>query len=277
MSGNKLQSPAGKPLPALVTGASGGIGADLARVFARNGHALALVARSGDKLAVLKAELTATHGVAVEIITNDLEQHDAAAALQQELASRGFVPGILVNNAGFGLNGAFGELDRGQQLALIDLNIRALTQLTHIFLSGIIEARGAILNVASVASFFPGPGMAAYYASKAYVLSFGEALSYELKDKGERVSTLCPGPTKTGFMQRAGIPPAGEAFYTMQSMPVAECGYAGLMRGQRVIVPGWLNRTLRALSSITPHRISMRGIARMQFKRRRLRHNADQG
>jgi len=256
-------------LPALITGASGGIGADLARVFARHGHPVALAARSGERLQALANELQEQTGIRATIAACDLEQPQAAPALMSDLAAAGFSPGILVNNAGFGLNGPFADLELEKQLALIDLNIRALTQLTSLCLPHIAAARGRILNVASVASFFPGPGMAAYYASKAYVLSLGEALSWELRASGVTVSTLCPGPTNTGFMDRAGIPPSGKAFYSMPSMPVAEAGYRGLMAGKRVIGPGALNKVLAGLSGIVPHRISMRGIARMQYRRRR--------
>ena len=264
-------------LPALITGASGGIGADLARVFARNGHDVALAARSRDKLEALATEIEAAYPVKASIFVVDLEQHGAVQRLHQELAQANFSTGILVNNAGFGLNGTFSALDIDQQLALIDLNIRALTQMSHAFLPGIIAAKGAILNVASVASFFPGPGMAAYYASKAYVLSLSEALAFELRNDGVRVSALCPGPTKTGFTKRAGIPARGEAMYAMASMPVAELGYKGLMAGQRVIVPGFANRILRLLSSFVPHRLTMRGVARIQMNRQKLRKHPDGG
>ena len=258
-------------LPTLITGASGGIGADLARVFARHGHPVALVARNGERLQALATELLETTGMDATVAVCDLEQPHAAPALMAELQAAHFSPAILVNNAGFGLNGPFAELELEQQLALIDLNIRALTQLTSLCMPQIVAARGRILNVASVASFFPGPGMAAYYASKAYVLSLGEALSWELAASGVTVSTLCPGPTNTGFMDRAGIPASGKAFYSMPSMPVAEAGYRGLMAGKRIIVPGMLNKLLAGLSGIVPHRISMHGIARMQYRRRRKR------
>jgi len=260
-----------RQLPALITGASSGIGADLARVFARNGHPLALTARDGGRLDQLAGEIREEHGMDVITAVSDLARPGGPELLKRQLEDAHFTTGILVNNAGFGLNGSFGELDRGQVLELLDLNVRALTELSHLFLPDIVGTRGAILNVASVASFFPGPGMAAYYASKAYVLSLSEALAVELKDAGMRVSALCPGPTRSGFARRAGIPSRGEASYTMDSLPVAELGYAGLMWGTRVIVPGWSNRTVRMASWILPHVLSMRGIARIQLRRQLLR------
>jgi len=265
------QSGCGKAL-ALITGASTGIGADLARVFARHGHPLALTARSGARLDALADELATSPGGRPLTFALDLAEPGAVDDLAARLAGAGITPAILVNNAGFGLIGRFAELDRATQINLLDLNIRALTGLTHTFLPGIIAARGAILNVASVAGFYPGPGMAVYYASKAYVLSFSEAMSLELAADGVRVTALCPGPTETEFFMRAGAPSGrleGMRFVgRMASMPVAEAGYAGLMAGRRVVAPGWSNRFLTMASRLAPKRLSMRVIARMQMLRR---------
>jgi len=257
---------------ALITGASTGIGADLARVFARHGHPLALTARSGARLEALADELAASPGGRPRTFALDLAEPGAVDDLATRLREAGAAPAILVNNAGFGLIGRFSDLERSAQLNLIDLNIRTLTGLTHTFLPDIIAARGAIMNVASVAAFFPGPGMAVYYASKAYVLSFSEALSLELAADGVSVSALCPGPTETEFFTRAGAlsgRPEGMGFIgRMASMPVAEAGYAGLMAGRRVVAPGWSNRFLTMASRLAPKQLSMRVIARIQLLRR---------
>ena len=193
-----------KPV-ALITGASAGIGAELARVFARNGHELVLVARREDRLIALADEIAAAGRPRPAVLAIDLEQRDAVARIAAELASRGLEPAIVVNNAGFGLAGTAADLDRDEQLGMIDLNIRALTELSLAFVDSLARHRGGILNVASVAAFLPGPGMAVYYASKAYVLSFSEALHRELKPRGIRVTALCPGPVPTEFQARSGM------------------------------------------------------------------------
>ena len=189
----------------LITGASAGIGAELARVFARHGHELVLVARREDRLNALADEIAAAGRPRPVVLAIDLEQRDAVARIAAELASRGLEPAIVVNNAGFGLAGAAAALDRNEQLGMIDLNIRTLTELSLAFVDSLARHRGGILNVASVAAFLPGPGMAVYYASKAYVLSFSEALHRELKPRGIRVTALCPGPVPTEFQARSGM------------------------------------------------------------------------
>ncbi len=255
-------------LGVLVTGASGGIGADLARVFARNGHPMALVARSNDKLAELAEELRREHGVPVVVVTADLSRAGASKTLADDLAQQNFQTGILVNNAGYGLMSDFKDQDQADQLGIIDVNCRALTEMTGTFLPQIVAARGRILNVASVASFYPGPGAAIYYASKAYVLSFGRALDHELKDKGVTVTSLCPGPTRSNFFQRAGF--SGEGFRAMammDSMPVAEAGYRATMAGKKQIVPGFQNWLMASLSGLTPHFIGLRVVEFVQKRR----------
>jgi len=190
---------------ALITGASAGIGAELARVFAEHGHELVLVARREDRLAALADEIAAGGRQRPTFLRVDLERRDAVSGLAAELTSRGLEPQIVINNAAFGLVGRADKLSRDEQLAMIDLNVRALTELSLAFVESLARHRGGILNVASVAAFMPGPGMAVYYASKAFVLSFSEALHQELSERGVRVTTLCPGPVPTEFQARAGL------------------------------------------------------------------------
>ena len=183
----------------VITGASAGIGAALARVFARNGHALALVARREDRLRALADEIAAAGGVRPLVIVADLQRGDAASLIGKALTAQGAEPQFMVNNAGFGLVGNSASLDRDEQLAMIDLNVRMLAGLSLAFVDSLARHRGGILNVGSVAGFLPGPGMTVYYATKAFVLSFSEALHSELKSRGIRVTVLCPGPVPTEF------------------------------------------------------------------------------
>jgi hypothetical protein len=241
-----------KPV-ALITGASAGIGAELARVFANHGHELVLVARRQDRLVALADEIAAAGRPRPAVLAIDLEQRDAVARIAAELASRGLEPAIVVNNAGFGLAGAAAALDLNEQLGMIDLNIRALTALSLAFVDSLARHRGGILNVASVAAFLPGPGMAVYYASKAYVLSFSEALHHELAPQGVRVTALCPGPVPTEFQARAG----GKAqkyprTLVRSAQRVAADGYQGLKEGRRLVVPGFPNRLIAALAPMLP-------------------------
>lgn len=252
----------------LITGASVGIGADLARVFAQHGHDLALVARNGARMQALADEIAAKGAPRPLIIEADLSAPGAADALAAETDRLGARVTSLVNNAGYGLIGEAAQLDRADQIRMIDLNVRALTDLTLAFLPGIRAARGGVMNVASTAAFYAGPGMAVYYATKAFVLSFSQALAYELKEDGVRVTALCPGPTKTEFFERAG---AGDSLFgpipMASSMSVAQAGYAGFMRGKMVVVPGVFNKLLTLTSGLQPRALSMRTIARMQMGR----------
>jgi short-subunit dehydrogenase len=254
----------------LITGASGGIGADLARVFARHGRDLALVARSRAKLEALADEIAASGRPRPLVLVFDLIEQGAVNELAAALDAAGAKPDILVNNAGFGLAGPVAGLDPAEQLAIVDLNVRTLVEMTLRFLPSIRSARGRILNVASIAAYFPGgPGMAAYYASKSFVLSFSLALSQELHSQGVTVSALCPGYTKTDFQVRAGIGanmdlgrlPASTA------MEVAEAGYAGLIAGRREIVPGSLNKLGIGLLPFLPKSITLAVISRLQQNR----------
>jgi hypothetical protein len=238
---------------ALITGASSGIGADLAGVFAENNHELVLVARRQDRLDALAGEIAGSGKPRPTVLALDLERRDAAASLAAELSARGLEPAYVVNNAGFGLSGRAADLPRDEQLAMIDLNIRALTELSLCFVDSLARHRGGILNVASIAAFLPGPGMAVYYASKAYVLSFSEALHRELAGRGIRVTALCPGPVQTEFQARSGmILPSASKLIEVPALQVARIGYGALMRGERVAIAGTGNKLAVALMRFMP-------------------------
>lgn len=240
----------------LITGASSGIGAELARVFAAHGHELVITARREAALSALADEIAASGRPRPTIIVADLAARDAVAKIAAELASRDLEPQHVVNNAGFGLAGAAASLDRADQLAMVDINVRALTELSLAFVDSLARHGGGILNVASIAGFFPGPGMAVYYASKAYVISFSEALSAELAPRGVRVTALCPGPVATGFQARAGLRAGGVGERSPLALParrVAEIGYASFMRGERVAIAGAGNRIAMFFARLIPH------------------------
>jgi uncharacterized protein len=228
---------------ALITGASGGIGLELATVFAREKYDLILVARSGGRLNEIAEQLKRQHDSNSTVIVADLGQTDAPAKLYAEVQARGLVVDVLVNNAGFGLYGEFDQLDLTQQLNMIQLNVTTLTHLTHLFLQGMkARKRGAVLNVASTAAFLPGPLMAVYYASKAFVLSLSEALAEELAGTGVTVTVLCPGPTQSSFQERAAMQDSKLVQSNLMSaQEVSEAAYQALQKGQRVVVPGLMN------------------------------------
>jgi short-subunit dehydrogenase len=239
----------------LITGASAGIGAELARVFAEHGHELALVARRENRLVELADEIAAAGRPRPNVLSVDLERPGAASLLAAELNARDLEPANVVNNAGFGLVGQAARLDRNAQLAMIDLNVRALTELSLAFIDSLARHRGGILNVASLAAFLPGPGMAVYYASKAYVLSFSEALHHELAGLGVRVTALCPGPVATEFQARAGLQTDNLRILTLPARQVARIGYRSFMRGERVVVAGTGNRIVASLLRLVPHAV----------------------
>jgi uncharacterized protein len=254
----------------IITGASGGIGADLARVFARHGHDLVLIARNRAALEALAGEIAVPGRPLPLVLALDLLEPDAIRQIAAALKAAGVSPDILVNNAGFGLLGPAAGLDTAEQLALIDLNIRAAVEMTLRFLPAIRATRGKILNVASVASYFPGgPGMAAYYASKSFLLSFSLALSQELHSQGVTVSALCPGYTKTGFQTRAGFGAdlGLTRFPGTTAISVAEAGYAGLFAGRREIVPGLFNKLSVLLLPFLPKSVVLGVISRLQQNR----------
>src|SRR5947209_11154699 len=238
---------------ALITGASSGIGAALAHVFARNGHEVVLAARRERQLAAIAQRIHAAGHRTPHIVPVDLTRADSAQHIAQALAARRLEPAFLVNNAGYGLLGPAAKLDRDEQLAMIDLNCRSLTDLSLRWIDSLARHRGGILNVASISGFIPGPGMSVYNASKAYVISFSVGLRRELKPKGIRVTALCPGPVPTEFQARAGIVdvhyPRG---FDRSAEDVAQQGYRGLMRGRAVVVPGMHNKVVPWLPRFLP-------------------------
>jgi len=240
----------------LITGASSGIGAALARVFAGRGHEPVLVGRREAQLNALADELAGKGQNRPLVIPMDLTRVDAPVRIGHELGARGLEPEIVVNNAGYGLVGRAVELDRADQLAMIDLNVRALSDLSLRFIENLARHRGGILNIASVSAFLPGPGMAIYHATKAYVVSFSEALHTELAPMGIRVTAVCPGPVLTEFQARAGMDETQLPRFLLQSAEsVAQQAYDGLMRGKRVVVPGWGNQLVRFMVQAAPRRV----------------------
>jgi short-subunit dehydrogenase len=257
-------APTRRPV-ALITGASAGIGAEFARVFAANGHVAVLVARREQKLIELADRIAAAGHPRPHVLAIDLVGEGATKRIAAELDKLGLEPQYVVNNAGFGLLGAAADLDHADQIAMIDLNVRVLAELSLAFIDSLSRHCGGILNVGSVASFLPGPGMCVYYASKAFVLSFSEALHQELSERGIRVTTLCPGPVPTEFQARAGIKSvAGAGVLNIPAEDVAVAGYAALMQGRRVLVPGLANKLVTLLPRILPRGFFLRAVARSQ-------------
>ncbi len=253
----------------LITGASAGIGTELARVFASNGHRVALVARRADRLVALAGEIRASGGAAPIVIPCDLEQPDAGDKIAAALAAEGVEVEFVVNNAGFGLFGHAVELDRVEQLGIIAVNIRAMTDLSLRFSEQLIRHRGGILNVGSIAGFLPGPGMAVYYASKAYVLSFSEALRGELGPCGVRVTALCPGPVPSEFQARAGYKPCFDsAILNISPSDVAQAGYRGLMANKRAVLPGLGIKIVPLLLRLFPRGFILWAVGLFQLRRR---------
>ena len=250
----------GKRPLALVTGASGGIGAELARELARHGHDLVLAARSVAPMEALAAELREA-GAGATVIAADLAQPGAAAAVAADISRRGLAIDILVNNAGLGAAGRFDRNDPARIGEVLQVNIVALTELTRLLLPAMVErGHGRVMLVASVAGFQPGPRMAAYFASKAYVLSLGEALGYELRGTGVSVTVLCPGATATKFFTVAGAANslmARRLRRMMRAEDVARLGYRGLAAGRRVVITGAMNRVLALAGRYMPHRITL--------------------
>jgi hypothetical protein len=244
---------------ALVTGASSGIGTELTRQLAAAGHDLILVARRADRLHALAAEARAS-GATVTVIAMDLLQPDAVGQLAQQIDAAGLRVDVLVNNAGFGIAGAFVDGDAASLDDMVTLNVSRLTALTRQFAAGMVQrGRGRILNVASIAGFQPaGPGMAVYYATKSYVLSFTRALAHELNGSGVTATALCPGPTRTEFDAVAG---AGQArifrwLPVMDARTVASAGLRGMLAGRDTVVPGLFNRLLSFGGAMPPASMS---------------------
>lgn len=246
-------------MTALITGASVGIGRELARVFAENGHDLVLVARNNEQLQQVAAECQSLGTIKARVVPKDLSLPNAAREIFDELKRDHVVVNTLVNNAGIGNYGLFAEVDLDADLRLLQVNVVALTALSKLFLREMLARRsGRIMNVASMAAFQAGPLMSTYYASKAYVLHFSEAIANECAGRGVVVSALCPGPVQTEFQARAGI--SGSRLFkgkaTMDARTVALAGYHGLMRGKRIVVPGVSNKLLLQVSRLAPRRFA---------------------
>jgi hypothetical protein len=243
---------------ALITGASGGIGYELAKLFANDRHDLVLVARSGSQLEQVADELQRQFGISAKGVALDLAASRAPQALFDQLQREGIAVDILVNNAGYGKLGEFAEIPLEESLGQIQLNVTALTHLTRLFLGPMLVRRsGKILNVASTAGFQPGPLMAVYYATKAYVISFSEGLANELAGKGVTVTCLCPGATETGFASRAGNDRSRlfKQFGPMDAKTVALKGYRGLMAGKTLVIPGLKNWLLMESLRVSPRKL----------------------
>jgi short-subunit dehydrogenase len=249
----------------LVTGASGGIGLELARVFAGHGYNLVLTARRAAKLNEAAKELREL-GITVDVVPADLARAEAPGEIFRALQERGIKINVLVNNAGFATYGLFAETELQDELDLITVNISALTQLTKLFLPSLIEQRdGYVMNVASTAAFQPGPFMAVYYASKAYVLSFSEALANELEGTGVGVTALCPGLTESGFQERAKMHSSRLAKGPlMDARTVAEAGYAAMVKGETIVIPGRPARMFARLVRFLPRATAANLVRRAQ-------------
>ncbi len=243
---------------ALITGASGGIGLELAKLFAADGHNVVLVARSNEKLNELAGELSANFNIKTPVIIKDLANPSAPKEIFGEVSNQGIQIDFLINNAGFGGTGSFSDTDLNYELDMMQVNMNALVILTKLFLPQMIQKKsGRILNVASTAAFAPGPFMAIYYATKAFVLSFSEALASELKGKGLSVTALCPGPTKTGFQKQASVENTRLLKYQSvhDAKYVALKGYKALMKGKTVVVPGLQNKFLIQSIRFSPRKV----------------------
>jgi hypothetical protein len=257
----------GEGQTALVTGASAGIGVDLAECFARDGYDLILTARSEGALQDVANRLASAHGVKAHVIAQDLGAHGGGSAVAAEIARRGLNVDVLVNNAGYGHAGALTSSDLQTQLGMIDLNVRALVELTYLYWDRMLaNKRGGVLNVASTAAFQPGPLMANYYASKAYVLSFSEAMWEEARGTGVHVTCLCPGPTVSKFRERAGTGRTrlARASKVMASAPVARAGYEAWRRNKRVIVTGGRNAFQAGMVKYIPRDTLLRMVRNIQ-------------
>jgi len=243
---------------ALITGGSAGIGFELAKCFAAHGHDLILVARGTDALEAAAGKIEGKYGVKAQTLTFDLADRESPQKLFDAVGAEGAHVDFLVNNAGFGLRGEFTDTDLNRELDMIQVNVAAVVELTKLFLPAMVKRKeGRVMNVASTAAFYPGPLSAIYYATKAFVLSFSEAIAEELRNTGVTVTALCPGPTETGFADRAGssdsrlFTPAAVA----TAADVARFGYAAMLRGTRVAVPGIGNKVLMHADRLAPRRL----------------------
>lgn len=259
----------------LITGASSGIGYEFAKIFAKNGFDVVLVARSELKLANTALEFQQQYGIRAIPIAKDLAQLNAAVELYDLLSAQDIQIDILVNNAGFGAFGPFIQTSWEEEQKMIQVNMTLLTEMCKLFALDMVKRRyGRILNVASTAAFQPGPLMAVYYATKAYVLSFSEALSNEMQGTGVTVSCLCPGPTNTEFHRRADITASKmiKSNMSMDAVPVARIGYKGLMRGKRLIIPGMKNKVFVQAVRFLPRKMITAIIRKVQDARAQAKH-----
>jgi uncharacterized protein len=260
------QSSTNRKLTALITGASGGIGLDLAREFAKDGYNLVLVARSKDKLESIAADFAKQYNISASVIAKDLSKASAPDELYADLKTQGIEIDALVNNAGFATYGKFVEIPLEQELQEMQLNMVTLTHLSKLFGKDMVARKhGKILNVASTAAFQPGPLMAVYYATKAYVLSFSEALANEFEGTGVTVTVLCPGPTESGFQERAAMQESKLVQRgLMKSADVAAQGYEATKHGQTVVIPGFMNQMLSLTPRFLPRKMVTKTVRGMQ-------------
>lgn len=252
---------------ALITGASAGLGVEFAKNFAKDGHNLVLAARRTERMEQLAEELTKKHGVEIKVLGTDLSNMDEVQSVFETLQKENIHIDFLVNNAGFGDWGYFHESDWKKVEGMIDLNIKALTKLTYLFMKPMInKGEGKILNVASMAAFQPGPLLAVYYATKAYVLSFSEAICGELKGTGISVTILCPGPTESEFQRVANL--GKSKLFTHTRIPsakeVADFGYREMMKGSLTVVPGFLNKLAVQSVRFTPRKLVIKIVRKIQ-------------
>jgi short-subunit dehydrogenase len=255
---------------ALITGASGGLGYDLASIFAENGFNIVLVARNNGRLLDLANQARQMFGVSAHVISKDLSRSEAPLEIFKELQSIDVKVDVLVNNAGYGILGAFGYSDPAQQINMLDVNIMAPVRLTALFLPAMLKkGEGRILNIASTAAFQPGPFMSGYYASKAFLVSFSAGLAEEIRDRGVTVSVLCPGPMATGFRARAGIkqPTLFATLADVDSRVAARSGFEGLMAGKSIMIPGFLNKLGMLAGRIMPITLMARILGTVQKQR----------
>ena len=255
---------------ALITGASAGIGLEFAKIFAKEKYDLVISARNETKLTELANEIKNKHNVNVKVIPKDLSKQNAGKEIFNELKNENINIDILINNAGFGIFDNYWNVELNDEQNMLQVNIMALAELTNLFAKDMVNRGGGkILNVASTAAFQPGPTMAGYYASKAFVLSFSQAVDFELREKGVQVSTLCPGPTITEFQIRANMEDLNlfKKGFTMSAEEVAQIGYNGLMKGKPVIIAGAMNKISAMSSKISPAKVSMKIVNWLQSKK----------
>jgi hypothetical protein len=254
---------------ALLTGASAGIGRDLAFVLAENGHDLLITARDETRLRQLADDLQGRFGVRVEVIPKDLAKPESPQEIFDEISAKQIQIDLLINNAGFGAGGRFDQIPLEKMLQMLQVNVTALTHLTRLFLPAMIQrGSGRVMNVASTAAFVSGPLMAEYYASKAYVLSLSEAIAFELKRTGVTITALCPGPTSTEFQKRAGLEHSALFKHAgMDSMTVARIGYRAMMSGKRIAITGMTNKILTNLNRFMPRALIVSVVKKLNQNR----------